>query len=64
MLKIARVLQTSPNELVGFDTTIVLDEPRQLLLDRLMAAASQLSDHDLELCVVQIEAVAAAYRSA
>lgn len=63
MVRIARVLQSSPNELVGFDATRVEEGPRQLLLARLMAAASQLSYHDLETCVIQMEAVAAARRS-
>ena len=62
LVKIAKVLQSSPNELLEFEAPTADRGPRRLLLDRLMAAASQLSDYDLEMCVIQMEAVATARR--
>jgi transcriptional regulator with XRE-family HTH domain len=58
LVRIAKALQTSPNELLGFaaDTNC---SKRALLRDRLNAAAGAMDDRQLELTVVQAEAIAA-----
>ena len=59
LLRIAEVLQTSPNELLGFAPEAKRSK-RTLLKDRLNAAANAMDDRELEITVVQAEAVAAA----
>jgi transcriptional regulator with XRE-family HTH domain len=58
LVKIARVLETTPNDLLSFGP-----EPKRskriLLRDRLLAATNALDDRALEIAVVQAEAVAA-----
>lgn len=56
LLKIASVLQSSPNELLSGDMLEAKDS-RVLLLDRLTSAAKIMIDADLEAAVVQAEAV-------
>jgi len=55
--RIARALQTTPSELLGFGP-----EPkrsrRTALRDRLNAAADAMDDRELEITVVQAEAIA------
>lgn len=58
LLRIAGVLQTSPNVLLGFDTEPEKSK-RRLLIDRLTAAASAMDERELEVTVIQAEAVAA-----
>lgn len=56
LLKIADVLQSSPNELLSGD----MPEPRDsrvFLIDRLTSAAAIMIDADLEAAVAQAEAV-------
>ena len=57
LVRIAEALQTTPNDLLGVGERRK-SSPRSLLVDRLGSAAQGLSDHDLELVVVQTEAVA------
>jgi transcriptional regulator with XRE-family HTH domain len=57
LVRIAKALQTSPNELLGFGAEIKRSK-RALLQDRLNAAASAMDDRSLEMTVVQAEAVA------
>lgn len=59
LLRIAEVLQTSPNKLLGFDAETDKSK-RGLLTDRLNAAAYAMDDRELEITVIQAEAVAAA----
>ncbi len=58
LVRIAAVLETTPNELLG-----VGPEPkrskRQLLEDRLEAAVGALDDRHLDMLLVQVEALAA-----
>ena len=58
LLRIAGVLQTSPNVLLGFDTEPEKSE-RRVLIDRLNAAAQAMDDRELEITIIQAEAVAA-----
>jgi len=59
LIRIAAVLQTSPNILLGFDLE-TKQSKRRLLTDRLNAAAHAMGDRELEITVIQAEAVAAA----
>jgi transcriptional regulator with XRE-family HTH domain len=58
LVRIAKALQTSPNELLGFAVETKRSK-RTLLRDRLSAAAGAMDDRQLEMTVVQAEAVAA-----
>jgi transcriptional regulator with XRE-family HTH domain len=57
LVRIARVLETTPNELLGFGV-----EPKRskhsLLRERLQVAARAMDDRSLEMIVIQAEAVA------
>ena len=57
LLRIAGVLQTNPNVLLGYDAETGKSK-RRLLTDRLNAAAYAMDDRELEITVVQAEAVA------
>ena len=59
LIKIAKILETTPRELIGFDGKSNEPSKRTLLYDRLLAAAKQLKDTDLEVVAAQAEAVAA-----
>jgi len=58
LVRVAKVLETTPNDLLGFGP-----EPKRsrrvLLKDRLTVAANAMEDHELEITVIQAEAVAA-----
>jgi transcriptional regulator with XRE-family HTH domain len=56
--RIARALQTTPNELLGFGAETKRSK-RTALRDRLNAAADAMDDRELEITVVQAEAIAA-----
>lgn len=58
LVKIARVLETTPNDLLSFGPEPKRSK-RTLLRDRLLAATNALDDRALEIAVVQAEAVAA-----
>jgi transcriptional regulator with XRE-family HTH domain len=58
LLRIAKALQTSPNDLLGFAAETKRSK-RTLLRDRLNAAAEAMDDRELEMTVVQAEAIAA-----
>lgn len=62
-LRICRILQTSPNELLGWEAAPRLGGPDRLLR-RLTAAALLLSHGQLEMFVAQIESVARLERTA
>ena len=57
LIKIADVLQSSPNVLLGLDANQSLKRERALLVDRLNAAATVMADDDLRAAVAQAEAV-------
>lgn len=61
LVRIAEVLQTTPDSLLGVRERRELS-PRELLVDRLVSAAQPLSDDDLEIVIRQAEALAA-YRA-
>ena len=58
LVRIAKALQTSPNELLGFAAETKRSK-RSLLRDRLNAAAEAMDDRELEITVVHAEALAA-----
>ena len=58
LVRIAKTLQTSPNELLGFAAETKRSK-RALLRDRLNAAADAMDDRELEITVVHAEALAA-----
>ncbi|MGC4024389.1 MAG: helix-turn-helix transcriptional regulator [Mesorhizobium sp.] len=59
LAKIAAVLQSSPNILLGYETNDGKTK-RRMLTDRLNVAAHAMGDRELEITVIQAEAVAAA----
>jgi transcriptional regulator with XRE-family HTH domain len=58
LVRIAKALQTSPNELLGFAAETKRSK-RALMRDRLNAAAEAMDDRELEITVVHAEALAA-----
>lgn len=58
LLRIAKVLKTTPNILLGFESDDGKSK-RRLLTDRLNVAAHAMGDRELEITVIQAEAVAA-----
>jgi transcriptional regulator with XRE-family HTH domain len=58
LVRIAKTLQTSPNELLGFAAETKRSK-RSLLRVRLNAAAEAMDDRELEITVVHAEALAA-----
>ena len=58
LARIARALQTTPSELLGFGPETKRSR-RTALRDRLNAAADAMDDRALEITVVQAEAIAA-----
>lgn len=58
LVRIAKVLETTPNELLGFGPEVKRSK-RSLLRDRLNAAISVMEERELEITVIQAEAVAA-----
>ena len=59
LVQIAKVLETTPNELLSFGASDPKRTRRTLLRDRLNAAANAMRDAELEITVVQAEALAA-----
>ncbi len=56
LLKIAEVLQSTPNALLA-STDAAKSDSRAVLMDRLQAAAAVMSEDDLRAAIVQAEAV-------
>lgn len=61
LLKIADVLQLTPNELLTKENAPEKDK-RTILVERLFAVATAMTDDDLQLAIVQAEAVVALRR--
>ncbi len=59
LVRIAERLGTTPNALLGVEEKYVDDEATNNLINRFVWAASHMLAEELELCVVQSEAVAA-----
>lgn len=57
LVRIATVLETTPNELLGFGPETKRSK-RSLMRDRLNAAVSAMDDRELEITVIQAEAIA------
>jgi transcriptional regulator with XRE-family HTH domain len=57
VVRIAKVLGTSPNWLLGFDDADAAAEPSTLPLERLNFAARALSADDLRVLIAQAEAI-------
>jgi transcriptional regulator with XRE-family HTH domain len=62
LVRIAEVLQTTPDHLLGVDEQPAEKSSRRVLLDRLNAAGVAMRDEDLEAIVAQAEAVIALRR--
>jgi len=62
LLKIAEVLNSTPNLLLGLDTQGRDKGKRAVLIERLNAAAAVMTDDDLQAAVAQAEAVIAIRR--
>lgn len=58
LVRIAERLGTTPNALLGIEEAFVDDNAANALINRFVRAASNMSRDELELCVVQAEAVA------
>jgi transcriptional regulator with XRE-family HTH domain len=58
LMRIAEALETTPSALLGFGAGKRERTQRAALKTRLTTAANAMSDHELELLVVQAEAVA------
>ncbi|MBW3096214.1 helix-turn-helix domain-containing protein [Pseudohoeflea coraliihabitans] len=56
LLRIAEVLQSTPNDLLSA-TAAAASDPRTTLLDRLNSAATLMTDSDLQAAIAQAEAV-------
>ncbi|MCJ8519717.1 helix-turn-helix domain-containing protein [Pseudorhizobium tarimense] len=63
LVRIAAALGTTPNWLLGINAAPNEDPQVSALLDRFANAASGMTLQDLELCVIQAEAVVAADRN-
>lgn len=64
LARIASGLKTTPNDLLGVRTADAASNTKKSqMIDRLILAAEQLLDRDLETAVVQIEAVVKLRRS-
>lgn len=61
LLKIADVLQSTPNELLTKENATEKG-PRAILVEKLIAAATVMTDDDLQVAIVQAEAVVALRR--
>jgi transcriptional regulator with XRE-family HTH domain len=57
LARIAKILETTPNELLGFGAEAKRSK-RSTLKDRLNVAANAMDDRELEITVIQAEAVA------
>ena len=57
MVRIAKALATTPNELLGF-STVSKATKKDVLVDRLAVAAAGLTTTELEIVLVQTEALA------
>ena len=64
LIRLSRVLNTTPNHLVGFEDLPGPEVGRARLLARLQVAANALADTDLELAVKQMEVLIAHRRDA
>ena len=59
LVNIAQILGTTPNWLLGVISNVKLADEKAKLVDRFENAASGMGVDELELCVIQAEAVAA-----
>lgn len=59
LVRIAERLGTTPNALLGVEEAFVDDDDANALINRFVRAASNMTPDELELCVVQAEAIAA-----
>lgn len=62
LVRIAEALATTPNWLLGVPAKLNDDPKRSSLVERFANAANSMTAQELELCVIQAEAVAAAHR--
>jgi transcriptional regulator with XRE-family HTH domain len=60
VVKIADALGTSPNWLLGVSLASATDREYAALMDRFANAANGMSKQEMEMCIIQAEAVAAA----
>lgn len=57
-LRIAAALETTPNDLLGIEEAFLEDRAVNTLVNRFVRAASSMSSRELEIMVVQAEAIA------
>lgn len=57
LVRIASVLQTNPNVLLGCVTETDVSDPRRTLMDKLLASAHVMGDYELRLFTAQAEVV-------
>lgn len=57
-LRIAAALETTPNDLLGIEEGFLADSTANTLINRFVRAASSMSPKELEIVVVQAEAIA------
>jgi transcriptional regulator with XRE-family HTH domain len=62
LVKIADVLQSTPNALLGLDRESKAKSKREILIDQLNVAAAAMTDDDLKAAIAQAEAVIAIRR--
>jgi transcriptional regulator with XRE-family HTH domain len=60
LLRIASALGTTPNWLLGVSLAGENDRELAAFVDRFLNAASGMTKHELEMCVIQAEAIVAA----
>jgi hypothetical protein len=60
LVKIAIALGTTPNWLLGVSTLVSDDSEMVDFIERFINAANNMTKHDIELCIIQAEAIAAA----
>jgi transcriptional regulator with XRE-family HTH domain len=58
LVRIAGVLQTTPNSLLGCEVESAVADQRRILIDRLLASAHVMGDYELHLVAAQAEVVA------
>jgi transcriptional regulator with XRE-family HTH domain len=57
LVRICKVLNTTPNKLLGFDDRAKKKSARNKLIDKLLATACVLDENQLRLAVRQVEAI-------
>lgn len=62
LIKIAERLGSTPNALLGVEEEYLTNDTKNKLANRFVAAANLLTEEELEICVIQAEALAARHK--